>query len=141
MPNQISVNTQKVVNHVSETLIESGCAGAAGYCLARCFKTINPFHALALSALSIAVSKLTKPYFDKVFNNSHSNDASRLMGHALNLISCTLAYAGLVNLASYAISITPIAMSALLGLNAVSVAAYIAVNAGATLLPTLMAEI
>jgi hypothetical protein len=142
MPNSISVNTQKVVNCVSETLIESSIAGGIGYCCARCFRGINPLHALALSAMSMAVSKLTKSLFDRVFNNEHSNEASKLVGPALNLTACAIIYSGVVNLlAVYAVSITSIAISAFLGLNAVSVAAYVAVNVGETVIPTLLAEI
>lgn len=116
---------QNVVNLASDTVLNSGAAAAIGYLCARAFMTINPVHAAVVSAISVVVSKITNPIFDKIFAGDNANKASKFLGNVLNITASVAGSAAIATSLGYQVS-----FASFLYLNAITIAAFSAVTIG-----------
>ncbi|HEV8051216.1 MAG TPA: hypothetical protein VGP47_01890 [Parachlamydiaceae bacterium] len=96
---------QNALNVASETILTSAAFAGAGYLCARVFMSLNPVHAAVVSAVSVVVSKVTTPIFDKVFNGEKANESSRFLGAVLNVSASVIASSALATALGYPVSI------------------------------------
>ena len=116
---------QNVVNLASDTVLNSAAAAAIGYLCARAFMTINPIHAAVVSAVSVVVSKVTNPIFEKIFAGDSANKASKFLGNVLNITTSVAASAAIATALGY-----PVSIASFLYLNAITIASFSAVTIG-----------
>lgn len=124
-------NIQSVINETSQTILECGAAAAIGYLCARVFTSINPAHAAVVSAVSILVSKIVDPVFQRVFAGPGANDASKFLGTVLNITLSVSASAAIASAMGFPISATAFFWLNIVGILAVPVVTIAVVVAAA----------
>ena len=113
---------QNTINLVSEIVLNSAAAAGIGYLCARAFMAINPVHVAVACAVSFAVSKATKPIFEKIYAGENVNEASRILGLVLHDIVVFTPLAVVVG--------CPVSMGSCLCLIAIFTSVMSAVNIG-----------
>jgi hypothetical protein len=119
------INIRNIINQASDTVLNSAAAAGIGYLCARAFMAINPVHVAVASAISVVVSKVTDPIFDKIFAGEKASKASKFLGNVLNITTSVAASAGIATALGFEVS-----FASFLYVNAVTIAAFAAVTLG-----------
>lgn len=80
-------NLQTTMNSVADSAVTMSIAASVGYCCARVFTSVNPVHGAVFCAVSSLVTKFVNPIFEKFFAGKGANEASKMLGVGLSIVS------------------------------------------------------
>ena len=76
----------KCVNFTSGAAVNAASSGVLGYLGARIFTSIDPLHGGVFGVVSALVSSVTKPLFEKIFEQPGADENAKCVGQILNTV-------------------------------------------------------